>query len=82
MHHMRFQCFRANWLKSSQSNVQRQLANFNSPPSNLFDDFRSEMQSRSGGRNRARVAGENGLITFVVRSFVDAINVRRKWYMP
>src|ERR1700726_1081162 len=81
VHHMRFHCFRPNGLKSSQSNVQRELANFNSTLSNLFEDFRGEMQSRSGCGDRARLPGENRLVAFAVGNFVDAINVRRKWNM-
>src|ERR1700737_2041849 len=81
VHHMPFQCFCSNGLESPQANVQGELANLNSTLSDLFEDFRSEMQSRSGSRDRTRLAGENGLVPFVVRSFVGPIDVRRKWYV-
>src|SRR5260370_9274299 len=36
------------------------------------------MKTSGGGRNRAGTLGENGLIALAVRSFIGALDVRRK----
>src|SRR5208282_462985 len=77
-----FDFFYSHRLKGAESDVQRDLGNFNPACTNLLQDLRREMQAggwrchRSCGRSRR--LGIHRLVTVAVRWPVVAVDIRRK----
>src|SRR5580693_7002927 len=79
---MLFDLFRVNRLERAEPDIERQLADFDSPAANAFENLRREMQPGCRRGNRSGAFGENGLITIAVRHLVSALDVRRQRDMP
>src|SRR5262249_31704548 len=82
MHRVLFDFFRANRLKGTEADVEREFAGFDPSIANALESFRREMQPSRRRSNRSAPLGENRLIALAVGCFVVALNVRRKRDVP
>src|SRR5207237_8243023 len=81
MHHVAFQSFTVNWLKSPHAYIERELTYLHSALTESFEDFNGEMQTRGGSGNRAGPLGKDGLIALAVRRLIWTFNVGRQWHV-
>src|SRR6266851_5969851 len=78
VHHVTLERVAVDGLKCAEAHVQRQFAYFHTPSANRCKDLRCKMQSGGGSSNGSWPAGEDRLVSFTIRGFVVAVDVRRK----
>ena len=72
-----FQLFCSNGLESSQADVEGQGLDLHSLLFELREDFGRKVKAGSGGRGRAWVVGEDGLVAVAVFWAVLAVDIGR-----
>jgi hypothetical protein len=68
----------ADWLESSQADVQGDLDGFDMALADAVEDFRSEMKSGGGGSYRSGLLGVDGLVAFAIAGRIGARDIGRE----
>ena len=82
MQAMIFHAARVHRLKSSQTDMQRDLRRFDSPLSDAGKNFRGEVQPGRWRGHRTPLPRIDGLVSFSVARPVGPVNIWRKRHMP
>src|SRR5258708_4535584 len=78
MHYVAFERFAMDRLKRAEAYAQREFANLYPPLANSLQNFRREVKTGRGSRNRSGTFGENGLVALAIRNFIRSLDVQRK----
>src|SRR5437870_3879403 len=82
VHHVILEIFRANGLKRSQANFQRNFGDFDSFLAQLFQDLRREVQACCRSCYGHRLLCKYRLIELSIRSVVGAPDIGRQGHVP
>jgi hypothetical protein len=77
-----FDALGANWLKGPQAYVERYVGRLDPALPHAIEDFRCEMKTRGGGRNRPARVGVNRLITLAISRRIGARDIGRQGNVP